>query len=79
MSARDDMIQEIKLAPESLAREAYDFMLFLKSRRVEESGASSAKPLSLKPDFLARQEARFGSRVVADSQMTLDQLREERH
>jgi len=73
------MIQEIKLAPESLVRETYDFMLFLKSRRAEERGASPAKSLSLKPDFLARQKARFGSRVVADSQMILDELREERH
>jgi hypothetical protein len=31
-----------------------------------------------KPDFLARQQALFGSRVLSDSQAILDELRAER-
>ena len=72
------MIHEIKLAPESLVRETYDFMLFLKSRRAQAHGTGTAKPPSVKPDFLARQKALFGSRVVPDSQVILDELRAER-
>lgn len=78
MSARDAMIDEIKRAPESLVREAYDFLLFLKSRRTPGREIETAQHPLAKPDFLARQKALFGSRVVADSQAILDELRAER-
>ena len=68
MSAREAMMTEIQHAPESLVREAYEFMLFLKNRRAQEQGAEVAKPQRVKPDFLARQKALFGQREVADSQ-----------
>ena len=72
------MMTEIKLAPESVVQEVYDFILFLKSRRnsVQESAALRSPPA--KPDFLARQKALFGSRVVPESQVILDELRAER-
>ena len=72
------MINEIKLAPESLVREAHDFFLFLKDRRAQEVSSTSAQTPSAKPDFLARQKVLFGSRMVADSQDILDELRAER-
>ena len=78
MSIRDAMINEIKLAPESLVREAHDFFLFLKDRRARETGSASAQPTPASPDFLARQKVLFGSRMVADSQDILDELRAER-
>lgn len=34
--------------------------------------------ISGKPDFLARQQALFGSRVIPDSQAILDELRADR-
>jgi hypothetical protein len=78
MSAIEAIITEIKLAPESLVREAYDFVLFLKSRRSQEHQNAETQPLPPKPDFLARQKALFGNRIVADSQVILDELRAER-
>jgi hypothetical protein len=78
MSIRDAMINEIKLAPESLVREAHDFFLFLKDRRAQEVSSTSEQTPSAKPDFLARQKVLFGSRMVADSQDILDELRAER-
>jgi hypothetical protein len=77
MSARDAIIAELKLAPESLVREAYDFVLFLKSRREQAAdGLHAAAPE--RPDFLARQRALFGTRELPDSQEILDELRAER-
>jgi len=72
------MMTEIKLAPESVVQEVYDFFLFLKNRRnlVQESAVLRSPPT--KPEFLARQKALFGSRVVPDSQVILDELRAER-
>lgn len=35
-------------------------------------------PAAAMPDFLARQEALFGNRVLRDSQAALDELRAER-
>ncbi|HSP43188.1 MAG TPA: hypothetical protein VLO11_09985 [Luteolibacter sp.] len=78
MSAREAIIDEIKTAPESLVREAYDFILFLKRRRALESGADEARTPTEKPDFLARQQAMFGSRILNDSQTILDELRADR-
>ena len=43
MSARDAIIDEIKTAPESLVREAYDFILFLKRRRELNPDRETAK------------------------------------
>ncbi len=76
MTARDAIIDEIKTAPESLVREAYDFILFLKRRRGSETGKQQT--VIAIPDFLARQQAMFGSRVLTDSQVILDELRAER-
>ncbi len=78
MSARDAIIDEIKTAPESLVREAYDFVLFLKQRRSSERGVEGSIKLATEPDFLARQQALFGSRVISDSQAILDELRADR-
>lgn len=79
MSARDAIIHEIKFAPESLVQEAYDFVLFLKSRRSQECAVDGIQAeLPVKTDFLARQRALFGTRVLPDSQEILDELRAER-
>jgi len=78
MSARDAIIDEIKTAPESLVREAYDFVLFLKRRRSLELEREEPKSATANPDFLARQQALFGSRVLPDSQAVLDELRADR-
>jgi len=77
MSARDAIINEIKLAPESLVQEAYEFLLFLKSRRNQQNGSTAESSLA-RPDFLARQQELFGSRVLSDSQGLMDELRAER-
>jgi hypothetical protein len=78
MIAREALIDEIKTAPESLVRETYDFILFLKRRRSLEREDDEPKPVDARPDFLARQQALFGSRVLPDSQVILDELRAER-
>lgn len=79
MSAREAIINEIRLAPESLVQEAYDFILFLKSRKDRGNGAAGVQiSSSMKPDFLARQQALFGDRVLPDSQVVMDELRAER-
>ncbi len=78
MSARDAIIDEIKTAPESLVREAYDFILFLKQRREIEPATGEPRTASATPDFLARQQALFGNRVLPDSQAMLDELRADR-
>jgi len=78
MSARDAIIDEIKTAPESVVREAYDFILFLKQRRTQEHQEKELQTDTAKPDFLARQQALFGSRVLPDSQEVLDELRADR-
>jgi len=71
-------MHEIKGAPESLVREAYDFILFLKRRRSQEQDDEGSEKNTVKADFLARQQALFGSRVLPDSQAILDELRAER-
>ena len=78
MSNRDGIIDEIKTAPESLVREAYDFILFLKRRREIEPATGKPQSATAKPDFLARQQALFGSRMLPDSQAILDELRADR-
>ena len=78
MSTREAIIDEIKTAPESLVRETYDVILFLKRRRAMEAGTVDPDPVTAKPDFLARQQPLFGSRVLADSQTILDELRTDR-
>ena len=78
MSTREAILDEIKTAPESLVRETYDFILFLKQRRALKAATAKPKQVTAKPDFLARQQALFGSRVMADSQEILDELRSDR-
>lgn len=78
MSAREAIIDEIKTAPESLVREAYDFILFLKERRKIEPVNRKPEAPATTPDFLARQQALFGNRVFSDSQADLDELRADR-
>ena len=73
MSARDAIIDEIKTAPESLVRETYDFILFLKQRRAQEPETANPQTTTARPDFLARQQALFGSRVLPESQAILDE------
>jgi UvrD-like helicase C-terminal domain len=78
MSAREAILDELKNAPESLVREAYDFIVFLKQRRTMEPGGEEPKAVIAKPDFLARQQTLFGSRALPDSQALLDELRADR-
>ena len=78
MSARDAIIDEIKTAPESLVREVYAFILFLKLRKELEPGTGKPQAPTAKPDFLARQQALFGNRLLPDSQAILDELRADR-
>lgn len=78
MSARDAVIDEIKTAPESLVRETYDFILFLKQRRARVTETAKPQTPTARPDFLARQQALFGSRALTDSQAILDELRADR-
>lgn len=59
-------------------REAYDFILFLKQRRKIEAAPGKPQTTTTKPDFLARQQALFGSRTLPDSQVILDKLRADR-
>jgi hypothetical protein len=77
VSAREAVIAEIKDAPDSLVQEAYDFVLFLKSRMIRSNATQSAST-GAKPDFLARQKALFGDRTLPDSQSILDELRADR-
>jgi hypothetical protein len=78
MSAREAIIDEIKTAPESLVREAYDFILLLKQRREIEPVTGTPQTATTKPDFLARQQTLFGNRTLPDSQAILDELRADR-
>lgn len=49
------------------------------AQRFDSGGSDvSVPPAGNRPDFLARQQARFGGRVLADSQAVLDELRAER-
>ena len=61
-----------------MVREAYDFVLFPKRRNSLEHELEEPKAATAKPDFLARQQAWFGSRVLPDSQAVLDELRADR-
>jgi len=78
MSAREAIIDEIKTAPESLVRETYDFIMFLKQRRTQEHEGEEPMTATSKPDFMSRQQALFGSRVLPDSLAILDELRADR-
>ncbi len=79
VSTREAIIHEIKIAPEALVQEAYDYLLFLKSRKSLAQGAADMHAAAPgKPDFLARQQAMFGNRVMSDSQAIMDELRAER-
>ena len=78
MSARDAILTEIEVAPESLLREAYDFILFLKTRQNPQDASATVPSSAAKPDFLARQKALFGDREVPDSEAILSELRAER-
>ena len=78
MSTREAIIDEINTAPESLVRETYDFILFLKRQRVLETGISELNKVTAKPDYMARQRALFGERTLPDSEAILDELRKDR-
>ena len=45
---------------------------------VEEEEKPKRRTLTAKPNFLVRQQELFGSRVLPDSQATLDELRADR-
>ena len=70
MSVIDAAIHELKTAPESVVREAHDFILFLKSK----SNVKRPAQPKASPDFLARQKATFGDRKMSDSQVLLDEM-----
>ena len=70
MSARDAVIDEIKTAPESLVRETYDFILFLKQRRAlardrETADAHRQTRLSGPPASVVREPG--ANRFAGDS------------
>ena len=82
MNTAEALKFEIERTPEPMLQEVYDFLLFLKSRVngsispdvSTKSEAASVEP----PDFLARQKAIFGDRIVPDSQELLDLMRADR-
>lgn len=78
MSTREAILDEIAHAPDSLLREAYDFILFLKNRQSHDASPEQAKIPRKRPDFLARQKEVFGERILPDSQSILSESREER-
>ena len=81
MNAADALKLEIEHTPEPLLREVYDFLVFLKSRTQTDDArrTSSQACVSVEvPEFLARQQAVFGGRMLKDSQEVLDELREDR-
>ena len=78
MNVKDAIITEIESAPESLLREAYDFIIFLKWQRSSIVKGAEPKTCSPKPDFVARQKALFGNRELPNSQAILDQHRSDR-
>ena len=70
-------VAEIERAIEKLTPEQWMEIRHWMDRRAPRlaSPVSSGRPL---PDFLARQKAVFGERVVEDSQTVLDDLRSDR-
>jgi hypothetical protein len=52
--------------------------VFLKRRTELEPRTEKSQAATAKPDFLARQQAMFGRRVLPDSQAVLDELRADR-
>ncbi len=81
MASHSTQWQFVLNATEPLLREVYDFLVFLKSRtRSDDAGRTSTQSSAgvAVPDFLARQRAVFGGRMLADSQAVLDELREDR-
>ncbi len=82
MNTAEALKSEIEQTPEPLLREVYDFLLFLKSRINVSTGSvvatKSESTSVVPPDFLARQKALFGDRVVPDSQELLDLMRADR-
>ncbi len=76
MNAREAVIEAIKDAPESMVQEVYDFVRFLKSQASSGSQASASGRTI--PDFLARQKALFGDRILPDSQAIMDEMRADR-
>ncbi|MBC8325462.1 MAG: hypothetical protein H8E27_07535 [Verrucomicrobia subdivision 3 bacterium] len=63
---------ELEAAPDSVVEQVHGFL-----RAIHDDSSASRQPREM-PDFLARQKAVFGGRVLADSQATLDDLRAER-
>lgn len=78
MTTREAIFAEIAHAPDSVVQEAYDFILFIKNRRSHGGGSGKPDASRKRPDFLARQKAVFGERILPDSQSILSKLREER-
>ena len=75
MSTLEALKAEIETAPEPLLKQAYDFVVFLKTREPAPQGPSVPKQW---PDFTARRREIFGDAVQPDSQDILDHLREDR-
>lgn len=73
------MIAELEDAPDVVVAEVYDFLRFLKSKEGNSAnGSLETGGPSYRPDFLARQQALFGERTLADSQELLEELRADR-
>lgn len=70
-------VADIEQALETLAPEQWQEIRHWMDRRIPRPVGTvpTAHPL---PDFLARQKAVFGERVLADSQAVLDELRADR-
>lgn len=70
-------VADIEHALETLAPEQWLEIRHWMDRRIPRPVGTVTTPHPL-PDFLARQKAVFGERVLSDSQAVLDELRADR-
>lgn len=75
MNTLEALKAEIETAPEPVLKQAYDFVVFLKTRTPSQQTTASPRQW---PDFAARLQAQYGDRVLPDSQHIIDAMREDR-
>ncbi|MDB6074420.1 MAG: hypothetical protein JWO89_2060 [Verrucomicrobiaceae bacterium] len=75
MNTLEALKAEIETAPEPVLKQAYDFVVFLKTRTPPQPVPAAPRQW---PDFAARLQAQYGDRVLADSQGIMDDMREDR-
>jgi hypothetical protein len=69
-------LAEIERALETLPPEQWEEIRHWMDNHARK--VSPTRPAGALPDFLARQQARFGDRILQDSQAALDDLRVDR-